>query len=187
MSLPQKRLMVFLFSPGQQVLPTSRRKLVLSVCLALVKPHQENCVQFWTPQYMRDMGNTGKSPTEVHQVDERLEYISCEESLRELVPFSLKKRRIRILNNCMKKYFVEILCRNTWGEGAKERETGSLLLLAAWTRGDGHKLFKYQETVYCVNNEEQEQVVQRSCEVSLGGLQMLSEHHPWQPALGIPV
>lgn len=133
MSLPQKRLMVFLFSPGQQVLPTSRRKLVLSVCLALVKPHQENCVQFWTPQYMRDMGNTGKSPTEAHQVDERLEYISCEESLRELVPFSLKKRRIRILNNCMKKYFVEILCRNTWGEGAKERETGSLLLLAAWT------------------------------------------------------
>lgn len=59
---------------------------------SLVRPYLEVCVQFWTPQYRRDM----ELPERVHQMTtsmfKGLEHLSYEERLRELGMFTLEKK-----------------------------------------------------------------------------------------------
>jgi len=51
------------------------REEILPLCSTLVRPHLESCVQLWSPQHRKDLDLL------------ELEYLSCEEWLRELVLF----------------------------------------------------------------------------------------------------
>lgn len=62
---------------------------------ALGRPHLKCCVQFWGLQYERDLDMLEKVQQSATKMMKDLERLSCEETLRELVLFSLEKRRIR--------------------------------------------------------------------------------------------
>lgn len=59
---------------------------------ALMRPRLEFCVQFWTPQYRRDV----ELPERVHQMATSMfkgpEHLSYEERLKELRMFTLEKK-----------------------------------------------------------------------------------------------
>ncbi|KAK4820037.1 hypothetical protein QYF61_017850 [Mycteria americana] len=103
---------------GQRNSVASRtREVMVPLYSALVRPHLEYCVQFWAPQYTKDIEVLEHVQRRAMKLVKGLEHKSYEERLRELGLFSLEKRRPKL--DIRKNFFTERVVRH-WNRLPRE-------------------------------------------------------------------
>ncbi|KAK4816505.1 hypothetical protein QYF61_017466 [Mycteria americana] len=86
--------------PGciRQKIASRLREAILPLYSELMRPHLESCVQFWAPQYMRDMDALERVQRRTAKMMRGLDHFSYEERLRGTVQPGEKQAQGDLIN-----------------------------------------------------------------------------------------